>query len=188
MADSKAGKLGPFKLLPVAPGTCEQCATKHPAEDPHNQQSLHYQYWFYGKHGRWPTWEDAMEHCTHEIKQLWRGALQAKGIATGAVNTSDKPVEPPPEPLPRVLLVTRGTWQRAYPMVWTPDVYHQGNSMHAAWAYPGVISPDGCKDPVFFRDWLSSCLYEGDGTGGKLKDGNKLITVKVLNGSIFEEK
>lgn len=58
-----------FILLGQTPdGTCPMCAVKHDPEMPHNQQSLAYQYKFYDEHGRWPTWHDAMEHCSKEIK------------------------------------------------------------------------------------------------------------------------
>ena len=67
-------------LLPPPKDACQTCAVKHPAEAPHNQQSLYYQYWFYGKHGRWPTWADAMEHCTPEVQQLWINALAKRGV------------------------------------------------------------------------------------------------------------
>ena len=70
------GHLKPWKIIgKTPPGTCSECATKHPPEMPHNQQSLTYQYKFYDRHGRWPTWEDAMAHCSDEIKQLWKDAL-----------------------------------------------------------------------------------------------------------------
>ncbi|UNC91661.1 hypothetical protein [Candidatus Contubernalis alkaliaceticus] len=67
-------------LLPPKPGVCQECATDHPSELPHNQQSLYYQYAFYAKHGRWPTWKDAMEHCSEEVKEMWIKALKEEGI------------------------------------------------------------------------------------------------------------
>lgn len=72
--------LGPWKILKTPDGTCPECAIKHDPSAPHNQQSLAYQYDFYGKHGRWPTWSDAMAHCTDEVKQLWIKALAEKGV------------------------------------------------------------------------------------------------------------
>ncbi|OZV12429.1 hypothetical protein CIW83_09325 [Tissierella sp. P1] len=66
--------------MPAAEGTCPECATKHEPEFPHNQQSLFYQYKFYNEHGRWPTWKDAMEHCSEEMKKLWTNELQSRGI------------------------------------------------------------------------------------------------------------
>lgn len=67
-------------LLPPAQNKCQQCAVDHKPEQPHNQQSLFWQYWFYGKKGRWPTWSDAMAHCTDELKQQWTEALKDHGI------------------------------------------------------------------------------------------------------------
>jgi hypothetical protein len=72
--------LGPWSLLPAKPGTCPECATDHPPELPHNQQSLTYQYHFYGKNGRWPTWADAMAHCTEEMRSRWTEELAKRGV------------------------------------------------------------------------------------------------------------
>lgn len=62
------------------PGTCQICATKHEPEQPHNQQSLAYQYKFYDENGRWPTWADAMAHCSDEIRDYWTRELEKRGI------------------------------------------------------------------------------------------------------------
>lgn len=72
--------LGGWKLLRTPPGTCPECAIAHAPEQPHNQQSLAYQYDFYGKHGRWPTWADAMAHCPEPVKAVWIAVLREKGI------------------------------------------------------------------------------------------------------------
>jgi len=64
-------------LLPAAPGKCPECATEHEPELPHNQQSLYYQTRFHLEHGRSPTWTDAMEHCTDEMKEFWTRHLTA---------------------------------------------------------------------------------------------------------------
>lgn len=77
----QGGHLKPFVILGKVPdGTCPECATKHEPEQPHNQQSLAYQYKFYDQHGRFPTWKDAMEHCTDEIKTFWVEELKKHGI------------------------------------------------------------------------------------------------------------
>lgn len=55
-------------LLPPKEGSCPICATEHKPEMPHNQQSLYYQYRFYGIRGRWPTWADALAHCRDDVK------------------------------------------------------------------------------------------------------------------------
>lgn len=72
--------LGPWKLLPAKDGTCPECATAHEPEQPHNQQSLFYQYDFYGKHGRWPTWGDALSHCSQHIRNMWVEELKKRGV------------------------------------------------------------------------------------------------------------
>lgn len=71
--------LVPWKLLPPAPGVCQECAVEHDPRLPHNKQSLYYQFQFYGEHGRWPTWADAMEHCSEEMKTTWIEELTARG-------------------------------------------------------------------------------------------------------------
>lgn len=74
------GQQATWTLMPTAPGVCSQCAVDHEPEIPHNQQSLHYQYAFYAEHGRWPTWNDAMAHCTPELQEMWREALRERGV------------------------------------------------------------------------------------------------------------
>ena len=71
-------------MLPPKPGTCQECATEHDPALPHNQQSMFWQYKFYGDHGRWPTWKDAMAHCTPEMKQRWTASLKELGVEVPA--------------------------------------------------------------------------------------------------------
>lgn len=73
--------LGALGLLPAPGGTCEACAVAHPVEQPHNQQSLFYQYSFYNEVARWPTWADAMAHCKPEVQSYWAESLAKKGVA-----------------------------------------------------------------------------------------------------------
>jgi len=73
-------KKAKFMIMPAPPGTCPECAVKHEPYMPHNRDSLMYQYVFYGKNGRWPTWADAMSHCPDEIKEEWTRALAERGI------------------------------------------------------------------------------------------------------------
>lgn len=61
-------------------GACPECASVHDPGQPHNRDSLTYQYKFYDQYGRYPTWADAMAHCTKEVKELWVQALGEKGI------------------------------------------------------------------------------------------------------------
>ena len=89
--------LGPWTLLPAKSGKCPECATAHEPELPHNQQSLFYQYNFYGKHSRWPTWADAMAHCTPEMKTIWIRELATFGVQ---VKRHPKPRLSKPKPIP----------------------------------------------------------------------------------------
>ena len=61
-------------------GTCPECAVAHDPKQPHNRDSLAYQYHFYDRNGRWPTWKDAMSHCSDEIKEAWTQALREWGV------------------------------------------------------------------------------------------------------------
>jgi len=73
-------QVGAFRMLPPAADVCQTCAVNHPAAQPHNPQSLYYQFLFYADTGRFPTWKDAMAHCADEVKKKWIVALKAKGI------------------------------------------------------------------------------------------------------------
>jgi hypothetical protein len=82
--DAETGKLieqktTDFMIMPAPAGTCPECAHDHPPELPHNQQRLHYQYTFYAQHGRWPTWADAIAHCSADMQTIWKEELIARG-------------------------------------------------------------------------------------------------------------
>lgn len=68
-----------WQMLPPAPGKCPICAAKHTEVEPHNAQSMPYQMAFYGQVGRWPTWADAMAHCTPQVQADWRRELEMRG-------------------------------------------------------------------------------------------------------------
>lgn len=70
----------------VPDGTCPECAVKHEPDQPHNRNSLTYQYKFYDQHGRWPTWEDAMAHCPEDIKKYWTQQLTKRGVDIGKID------------------------------------------------------------------------------------------------------
>ncbi len=74
------GHLKPFRLLPPKEGVCQECGVDHPGDIPHMQNSLLYQYYFFNKNGRWPTWEDAMAHCDDDMKLAWCEALANRGV------------------------------------------------------------------------------------------------------------
>jgi len=67
-------------LLPPRPDHCQECATKHEPDLPHNAQSLYYGTKFQMEHKRSPTWTDAMAHCTPEMKKIWVEELRAAGV------------------------------------------------------------------------------------------------------------
>ncbi|MDO8391032.1 MAG: hypothetical protein Q7V57_11125 [Actinomycetota bacterium] len=65
-------------LLPPAADKCQECAVDHPADWPHNPDSLFYKVKFNIDHGRVPTWRDAWAHCTPEVRRSWFDLLQPK--------------------------------------------------------------------------------------------------------------
>lgn len=69
-------------MLPGIPkdGQCPECAEVHEPDQPHNRDSLRYQYMFYDAHGRWPSWADAMAHCSSEVAAAWAAELRRIGI------------------------------------------------------------------------------------------------------------
>ena len=73
-----------FHLGLTPPGTCEECGKAHDPKQPHNAQSLHYQYYFYAQHRRWPDWRDAMAHCEPDVQQTWRDELIKIGVDVDA--------------------------------------------------------------------------------------------------------
>jgi len=68
-----------LQFLPPKLGLCQICATDHKPENPHNKDSLYYQMTFRNEHGRSPTWEDAMSHCSEKVKSLWCEELKKLG-------------------------------------------------------------------------------------------------------------
>jgi hypothetical protein len=81
---------GQMILLPPAPGVCQECAKDHPAEMPHNAQSLYYQTKFNMEHNRAASWLDAMAHCSPELQAHWTEELERMGVdvAGGKANPS----------------------------------------------------------------------------------------------------
>jgi hypothetical protein len=66
-------------LMPPKPGLCQACAVDHAPEQAHNRDSLYYQYWFFGREGRWPVWSDAIAHCPPEARAIWEREIRAAG-------------------------------------------------------------------------------------------------------------
>jgi hypothetical protein len=75
-------------LLGCAAHLCQECGGNHRPEEPHNKDSLRYQYAFYQKHDRWPTWWDAMEHCTPELREQWVEELKKHGVDQAQLEVS----------------------------------------------------------------------------------------------------
>lgn len=82
LTDATCSGLGGATLLRgrLKEGQCAECAVVHDPAQPHNQESLFWQYQFREKHGRWPTWADALAHCSKEVKAFWVKALAELGI------------------------------------------------------------------------------------------------------------
>lgn len=70
---------GRLQMMPPADNLCPICAHEHPASEPHDAQTLYYQLRFNEHHGRWPTWADAIAHCSEDVRTLWREELQRIG-------------------------------------------------------------------------------------------------------------
>lgn len=73
-----------IKITAPGPGMCPVCATKHDERDPHDRDSLYYQNQFYKLHKRFPTWADAMSHCSAMTQAVWRDKLKKRGIVVEA--------------------------------------------------------------------------------------------------------
>lgn len=71
-------------ILPPAKGTCPECGVAHLPGEPHNRDSLYYQYKFMQQHDRWPTWADAMAHCSPKVKKVTIELLREYGIEVNA--------------------------------------------------------------------------------------------------------
>ena len=69
---------GAIKILAPVPGRCRVCAGAHKPGEPHERDSLYYQMRFYRENKRFPTWEDAMIHCSEERKNAFRAELSEK--------------------------------------------------------------------------------------------------------------
>ena len=57
-----------IRITAPVPGTCPVCATKHDERDPHEANK------------RFPSWWDAMSHCTDMTKAVWVEKLKKRGI------------------------------------------------------------------------------------------------------------
>jgi hypothetical protein len=69
-----------IRILSPGEGTCPECAVRHDPREPHYRGSLYYQMRFQQKHGRFPTWQDAMAHCIPPIQEATVAVLREKGV------------------------------------------------------------------------------------------------------------
>ena len=75
---------GQVAIFPPREGACWICGDIHSSRDPHNAGSLLYQHRFRKRNGRYPTWADAMSHCSRKVKERWVRRLLEKGIRVEA--------------------------------------------------------------------------------------------------------
>jgi len=67
-------------LLPPPSDACQECAVDHRPDEPHNKDSMFYQMAFRKEHGRWPTWADAIAHCSDDAKVAIKEMLEKEGL------------------------------------------------------------------------------------------------------------
>lgn len=69
-----------MNLMPPHKDACQVCGRlpAHAPDQPHNAQSLYYQYAFFSDHGRWPTWRDAVAHCSEPVRAAWEAELRRR--------------------------------------------------------------------------------------------------------------
>ncbi len=80
MTEEKLHEKTAMYLLPCKPGVCQECAVDHAKDFPHDANSLYYQYHFLAEHGRWPTWKDALAHCTEDMRRRSTSVLLKMGV------------------------------------------------------------------------------------------------------------
>jgi len=70
-----------LRVLPRT-GLCEVCGNPHPRDTPHHKDSAFYRAKFFEEKGRYPDWNDALAHCTEQVRESWRMRLSEYGIDT----------------------------------------------------------------------------------------------------------
>lgn len=63
-------------FFPPQNGECELCRVAHEPHLPHVVTSPHYIIRYYKDHGRYPTQEDAMDHCDEIVRVAWIHELE----------------------------------------------------------------------------------------------------------------
>ena len=92
----KEVKMAQMTLMKPAPGLCQECAVDHDPRLPHDKTSFYYIFKFNMENGREPTWDDAMAHCTDEMKSSWKEAMGRVLKSTDYLlkETEDDPADP----------------------------------------------------------------------------------------------
>ena len=139
-----------FQMLPPRPGACQECATDHEADQPHDRDSLYYAMKFQAEHGRAPTWSDAMAALRQDDARLLEGRI-AQGDAGPRTGRTGGPSVSPVETCmwcgkteeehepPRYYQTSPSTPQRLCPTAgvssqfWTP----RGEFSRETWAASG---------------------------------------------------
>lgn len=79
-AEVREVPLSSMQLLPPAPDVCQVCAVGHAPEEPHNPQSLFWQTARTMEGKPAAGWEEALAHCSQEMRESWINALGLKGV------------------------------------------------------------------------------------------------------------
>lgn len=74
-------RMGEVRISAPVHGTCPVCATVHDEAEPHDLSSLYYQNQFFKKNKRFPTWADALRHCSPITKAVWVEKLKKSGLS-----------------------------------------------------------------------------------------------------------
>ena len=71
--------MGEIRITAPVPGSCPVCAKVHEEQEPHDLHSLYYQNQFFKAHKRFPTWADALRHCSPMTQAVWVEKLKKEG-------------------------------------------------------------------------------------------------------------
>jgi len=84
-----------LKILEPEPGDCQICARHHNPTLPHDIHSLYYQIKFKLENNREATWQDAMAHCSDDMKQMWQDSMDRVQAEITKLNIIGKDDERP---------------------------------------------------------------------------------------------
>lgn len=81
------GVIDTIKIIAPEPGACKICAALHNPDQPHERDSLYYQMRFFQVYNRFPSWDDAMAHCSKAVQLQVKQDLIERGIISEEVKT-----------------------------------------------------------------------------------------------------